>query len=472
MFNKYIDNMKNEIISKTQELIQIPSVYSESSDPRYPFGKNIQKALEYMLNLGKELGFRTKNIDNYCGYIEFGNGTELVGIIGHLDVVPEGSDWTFPPFSGKVSNNMIFGRGAIDDKGPVIASLYAMKAVMDNCTINKRVRLILGLNEESDWKCIKYYKQHEEAPTISFSPDADFPCIYAEKGILTLYFSMDYSKNENDSIVLEYADCNNNAINVVPKFSSCVLKIDNNKISSSEFIKNIKNSISKHEFEIDIYKIDDTRIKLTSYGVQAHSAHPDLGINAISRLIVVLDEIFKNYNINNEFFDFFNKYINIQYNGKDFGIYCEDETGKLTLNVGNFELDVENNNLQFGINLRVPVNTSLDNIEKIVRKLLEKYPNINLKVSGRKEPLNVPKNSYLVKTLCKIYNDITKSNTEPIAIGGATYARAFDNCVSFGANFPGQEDMCHKTDEFIDIDNLILASKIYAQAIWELARNL
>ena len=78
----------------------------------------------------------------------------------------------------------------------------------------------------------------------------------------------------------------------------------------------------------------------------------------------------------------------------------------------------------------------------------------------------------MVKTLCKIYNDITKSNTEPIAIGGATYARAFDNCVSFGANFPGQEDMCHKTDEFIDIDNLILASKIYAQAIWELSKNL
>lgn len=471
MFDKYIDNMKNEIISKTQELIQIPSVYSESSDTRYPFGKNLQKALEYMLDLGKKLGFRTKNIDNYCGYIEFGEGTELIGIIGHLDVVPEGNDWTYPPFSGKVSNNMIFGRGAIDDKGPVIASLYAMKAVMDNCNINKRVRLILGLNEENDWKCINYYKKHEEAPTISFSPDADFPCIYAEKGILTLYFNMDYSKTANDSIVLEYANCNNNAINVVPKFSSCVLKIDNNRISSSEFIKNLKNIISKHEFEIDIYKINDKRIKLTSYGLQAHSAHPDLGINAISRLIVVLDEIFKIYNINNEFFDFFNKNINIQYNGKDMGIYCEDESGGLTLNVGNFEFDTENSYLKFGVNLRVPVNTSLDNIEKSVKKLLEKYPNISLKVAGRKEPLNVSKDSYLVKTLCKIYNDITKSNAEPIAIGGATYARAFDNCVSFGANFPGQEDMCHKTDEFIDIDNLILASKIYAKAIWELAKK-
>lgn len=148
--DKYIDNMKAEIIKKIQELIQIPSVFESSTNPAMPFGAQINNALEYMLELGRTLGFRTKNIDGYCGYIEFGEGPEMVGIIGHLDVVPEGDNWDFPAFGGIISDNKIYGRGAIDDKGPVISSLYAMKAVMEHCHINKRVRLILGLNEEKD----------------------------------------------------------------------------------------------------------------------------------------------------------------------------------------------------------------------------------------------------------------------------------------------------------------------------------
>lgn len=466
MFDKYIDNLKDEIISETQKLIQIPSVYSKSENPLYPFGENANKALEYVLNLGEKLGFKTKNLDGYCGYIEFGEGEKLVGIVGHLDVVPEGDNWTFPPFSGNISDNKIFGRGSIDDKGPVIASLYAMKAVMDNCRIDKRVRLILGLNEENDWKCIKYYKEHEELPTIGFSPDADFPCIYAEKGIISPYLNMDYSKFKSEDILLENIDCNNNAINVVPKICSCILKINNKNISSKNIINNLKKIISEHNYEIDIYKIDEQKIKLTSHGVQAHAAHPDLGINSISRLIIILDEIFKTYNTNIPIFDFFNKYINTQYNGQNLDIACEDESENLTLNVGKFIFD--NNILSIGMNLRVPIKTDLTDIEKIFKNQLSSYENIELIIKDKKEPLYVPKNSYLVKTLCDIFNETTNSNLEPLAIGGATYARAFKNLISFGANLPNQEDMCHKTDEFISIDNLILATKIYAKAIYKI----
>ena len=464
MFDKYINNLKDEIIAETQKLIQIPSIYSKSDNPSHPFGENANKALEYILDLGKKLGFKTKNIDGYCGYIEFGEGDKLVGIIGHLDVVPEGDNWTFPPFSGKISDNKIFGRGSIDDKGPVISSLYAMKTVMDNCKIDKRVRLILGLNEENDWDCIKYYKEHEEWPTIGFSPDADFPCIYAEKGIISPYLNMDYSQFEKEDIVLENIDCNNNAINVVPKICSCVL--NNKNISSSEIINKLKKFIDEQNYEIDIYKIDEHRIKLTSHGIQAHAAHPDLGINSISRLVITLDKVFKTYNINIPIFDFFNKYINTQYDGQDLGISCEDESGKLTLNVGKIELN--NHVLRIGMNLRVPIKTKLADIEETIKKQLLSYENIELIIKGKKEPLYVPKDSYLVKTLCNIFNEVTNSSLEPIAIGGATYARAFENCISFGANLPYQEDMCHKTDEFISIDNLILVTKIYARAIYEL----
>lgn len=463
MIKQYIEKHKKEIIQKTQELIQIPSVISPTANPLHPFGKSINDALEYTLELGKSLGFRTKNIDGYCGYIEFGEGEELIGIIGHLDVVPEGDNWTYPPFSATIADNKIYGRGAIDDKGPVISSLYAMKAVADTCQIQKRVRLILGLNEENDWKCINYYKKHEEAPSIAFSPDADFPCIYSEKGILTSYLKMDYSSLLNQDIVIKDVNTYGNAINVVPKICSIILKINSKKIKMHDFIENLKTIIKDTDFEIDLYKIDEENLKLTSYGTPSHSAHPELGVNAISRLIVILSKIFEHYDISIELFDFFAKYINTQYHGENLGIDFEDESGKLTLNVGDFYF--KNNSLQIGLNLRIPITINMIDVGSSFIKHTSSYLNVDFDTITYKPALYIPKENKLVKTLCHIYNQETNSNLEPIAIGGATYARAFDNCISFGCNFPGDKDMCHQTDEFIDIDKLLLSCQIYAKAI-------
>lgn len=294
---------------------------------------------------------------------------------------------------------------------------------MDNCKVNKRVRLILGLNEENDWKCINYYKQHEESPTIGFSPDADFPCIYAEKTILTSYLKMNYKDFLNKDIIITNINCNNNPLNVVPKFCSCILKININNISMDNFIHTIKSILTKLNYEIDIYKIDSENIKLTSHGIQAHGAHPDLGINAISRLIIALDEIFKQYKINIEFFDFFNKFINTEYYGESLNINFEDESGKLTLNVGNFSL--QNKILQIGMNIRVPINTPIVDVGNKFLKSLSNYINVDFDTPNYLPHLYVPKNNYLVQTLCKIYNEETNSNLEPIAIGRSNFCKSF-----------------------------------------------
>ena len=294
---------------------------------------------------------------------------------------------------------------------------------MDNCKVNKRVRLILGLNEENDWKCINYYKQHEESPTIGFSPDADFPCIYAEKTILTSYLKMNYKDFLNKDIIITNINCNNNPLNVVPKFCSCILKININNISMDNFIHTIKSILTKLNYEIDIYKIDSENIKLTSHGIQAHGAHPDLGINAISRLIIALDEIFKQYKINIEFFDFFNKFINTEYYGESLNINFKDESGKLTLNVGNFSL--QNKILQIGMNIRVPINTPIVDVGNKFLKSLSNYIDVDFDTPNYLPHLYVPKNNYLVQTLCKIYNEETNSNLEPIAIGRSNFCKSF-----------------------------------------------
>ena len=464
MFEKYIDSLKDEIIAETCNLINIPSVSEETNNPDMPFGKYAKAALEYALNLGNKLGFRTKNINGYCGYIEFGEGDELLGIIGHLDVVPSGDSWNTPPFEATIKDNKIYGRGAIDDKGPVVASLYAMKAIKDNMNINCRVRLILGINEEKAWKCIKHYKEVEESPSIGFSPDADFPCIYAEKGICTVYIKDDYTKYENLPIRISNIDCNNNAINVVPKKCDVTLDIDVSKISLSDVTNFIDEELKNLKFDIT-YSINGTSIILHSAGIQAHSAHPDLGKNAISPMIILLNRIFNRFKYKIELFEFFKNYIKTEFDGKSLNIDFEDESGKLTLNVGDFKF--YENYLQLGINLRIPINTSIDTITNLIDLKCKNY-SLDTYVDGVQESLYVPKDNYLVKTLCNIFNKMTNSNSEPIAIGGGTYARAFKNCVSFGANFPGDTDMCHQANEFIDIDKLMLSCKIYAETIYEL----
>lgn len=462
MFDETIENLKEDIIASTCKLIQIPSVDARSEDASMPFGEHCAKALDYMLNLGKELGFRTKNIDGYCGYIEFGEGDELLGIIGHLDVVPEGENWTHPPFSATIQDGKIYGRGAIDDKGPVIASLYAMKAIMENCKVNKRVRLILGLNEEKDWECIKYYKANEEIPTLGFSPDADFPCIYAEKGLLSTYLSSPY--HSNDSIKIKSIDCNN-AINVVPKFCNITLSVDKEDLIVS-CINKLEEIVNHYNFKIDISN-DNNIITLNSYGIAAHAAHPDFGTNAISQLLIVIHELFLSFNIENEFITNFYQKINLQYDGKDLGIDRSDESGTLTLNVAQLSLD--GSNIRLGMNLRIPIHTSIDEIkEEIIKQF--KSTNITVSFSGEKNPLYLPKDHFLIQTLCRVFEEVTHTPASPIAIGGATYARAFPNCVSFGANMPGDKDMCHQVDEFISIDNLMLSTRIYTNAIYELTK--
>ena len=461
MFDSILDNYKAEIVKETCNLINIPSFLEASTNPMMPFGKNANSALEYALNLGNKLGFRTKNIDGYCGYIEFGEGEKLVGIVGHLDVVPSGDGWNSDPFCAQIRDNKIYGRGAIDDKGPVVASLYAMKAIKDNAKINSRVRLILGINEENSWGCINHYKEKEEWPTIGFSPDADFPCIYAEKGICTMYIKEDYSTFDSP-IIITNIDCHDNAINVVPKFCEVTLKVDTSKISIQDITSFIDNSSSEISFNVD-----GDSVILTSLGIQAHAAHPDLGKNAISPMILLLKNLFCHFDINIKLFDFFAKFFDLQFDGQNLGINFSDESGSLTLNVGDFKLS--NNCLEFGINLRIPVNTPIQTVCNIIS---DKCKSFSLKsvVTQSQDPLYVSKNDFLVKTLCGIFKQKTNLDLEPIAIGGGTYARAFNNMVYFGANFPDDVDMCHQANEFVYIDKLILASKIYADAIFELAK--
>ena len=186
---KYIIIILGEImdnfISNLFDILKINTIYNTDM---LPFGSGNIKCLNYMLELGKKEGFKVSNLDNYCGYIEYGNSSDYVGVLCHLDIVDVNMDkWTSNPFDPVVIDNKIYARGALDDKGPLMASFYAIKELKDEGFYpNKKIRLIMGCNEESGSKCMEYYKQKEPSPIYSFSPDAEYPVIFGEKGILTI----------------------------------------------------------------------------------------------------------------------------------------------------------------------------------------------------------------------------------------------------------------------------------------------
>lgn len=439
--------IKDELIESIIQAVNYQSVSNKTNLVDIPFGEECKNVLEYVLSLGKKLGFKTKNIDGYCGYIEFGEGKELLGIIGHLDVVPANKEdgWTTDPYKAEVRNNKIYGRGTIDDKGPVMACLYAMKVVSKTTKLNKRVRLILGLNEEKDWECIERYKKTEEMPTVSFSPDANFPCIYAEKGIINLCIKTIFSLEEDTIIELTTGD---NAINVVPKAATAIIESNN-----------IEKFVIQENITID--RLAENKVKITASGKSAHAAFPTLGDNAATRLLKYLNEVYKNKFLTQiEIKDFY-KLENPTYLG---GENLTDESGTLTSNIGVLQYD--NGELLIKTNLRVPVNTSFEQLEETCKESLSGF---DYYFEHANPKLYVPKDNYLVQTLTKIFNETTGLNAEPLAIGGGTYARAFENCISYGMTMPNEDDLCHQVDECVDIDNLLLATEIYAKAMIELS---
>ena len=459
--NNRIEEMRDNIIATTQELIRIKSVQDTPKDGK-PFGEGVNKALEATLEIAKNMGFETGNIDGYAGYAEMGQGDEMLGILCHLDVVPEGSNWTYPPYAAEIHDDKIYGRGSIDDKGPAVAALYAMKAVKDSdITLNKRVRIIFGTNEESGWGGMDYYLENAEVPDLGFSPDAEFPVIHAEKGILIFKLKEEFENADNNGNVSVKSIKGGNAPNMVPDHCEAELEGDYQEIKEK-----LNEFLNKYDYDMSLEKKDNL-VLLKSEGVSAHGSMPADGQNAISQLMTFLGTLDLGEDDIANFISFYNDKIGMEYYGESIGCGFEDEvSGKLIFNVGVIDLSSEKGEIT--INIRYPVTNNAETVYNGIKEKLD--DSIELEETQAKDPLYVEKDDPLVKNLMEVYRDVVgDEDSEPIAIGGGTYARAIEKAVAFGPLFPGQVELAHQKDEYIGIPELIQNAKIYAGAVAALA---
>ncbi|MEI6100418.1 MAG: dipeptidase PepV [Eubacteriales bacterium] len=448
---------KAQILEALNGLMAIESVKDEPQ-VNMPYGKGVFDALLYMLNLSEKLDFDSVNLFSHLGYVEYGEGDEQFAILTHLDVVPAGENWTVKPFACTVKDGRIYGRGAVDNKGPAVAALFALYAIKENCkSLNKKVRLIFGCDEESGWSDMKFYREMEPAePIYAISPDADFPIINAEKGLLHLAIRKPMGEIQPGGIALVSIK-SGTRVNVVPNFAECVLRGQPDSIVKAV---SLYNSASKYPFKAE-KKGDDTI--LSSYGLAAHGSKPQNGYNALAYLISFLNTLPLHKSSMTDLVYAVGSHINTDCFGERLQIACEDFSGKLTLNLG--AMKMENGMLSALVDIRYPVHADR---AFILDKITKAFSGCTIDEMHTMPPHYVNEDSEFIQKLKESYEEIMQEKAECISIGGATYARVFKNSVAFGPTFPGEEGTEHQPDESISIESLIRSGDIIANAILRL----
>lgn len=462
MFNDFADLHKDKMIKDVISLVNIPSFYADPTE-KFPYGKNVNTALDFAAELAKKMGFFARNT-GYCTEILYGGrgekSPEKVYIAGHLDVVPAGDGWSRDPWKASVKNGRIYGRGTLDDKGPSIAVLYALKALKSlGIEPKARIHLVLGGDEERGMEDLKRYVRENGLPDFGLTPDSSFPIVYAEAGVIFADFLFPSPEESGPIRLIELSG--GRAYNCVADLCRATLQIEK---THQKVVKAILDRSAEE------YSMFENLVYLQTVGVSAHGSMPSEGQNAIFSMLRVLSEIFSETESKNSYLSFAKRYLTDDLSGKKLGIFSSDTIiGDTTLNLGMAEYG--KNSGKFSVDIRLPVQTDLDGVCKTLKTVAEENGS-TFRPEKIDQSTYMPKDHFKLVRLAEIYEKITKKPAEFLSCRGATYAKVFESRgVAFGPidkSDPNQGGGLHGADEFISIDALLSITKIYAEAIYRL----
>ncbi|MDR3270827.1 MAG: dipeptidase PepV [Peptococcaceae bacterium] len=457
VLEQQVEQMQDELIRHIQECVRLRSVKDPASvGPGAPFGQGVQQTLDWFLATAAHMGFATRNIDGYVGVVEWGEG-DVLGILGHLDVVPEGDGWSVPPYAAEIHDGRIFGRGVSDDKGPALAALYAMKALKDaGYPLTRKIRLILGTDEESGWADLAYYQEREQLCAEGFTPDGKFPLINAEKGILHVEL-----RRETTDFPHIIAFNAGERPNIVPH--CCTVQVRG--VAASELQQAIASFSSPPGVLVTWESNGEMSQTLCVHGVSAHGSLPQEGVNAALYAVRLL----RGLPLTEEearLLAWIDEGPGSSVYGEGVGLGLSDEvSGRLSLNVG--QMEIAAGWARLIIDIRYPVSLTEHAIVARMQTAAEQA-GYTVSVLLSQDPHYVPQDSAFVQTLLQAYTDVTGQDGRALATGGGTYAKALSCGVAFGPVFPGEPDLAHCADESIRIDRVCQMTKIYVQALYRL----
>ena len=426
-----LTNYQKEFLEK---IISIPSVGGIQEEGA-PYGRQPKEVLDVFLAEAERNGFNTGIVGDRVGWVEFGAGDRLIGIICHLDVVPVSDGWNSDPFTltnavDDMGVEAMYARGIVDDKGPACASYFAMKELFDS-DFNPdgcRVRLILGTDEERTCSCIQYYAEHGEIPDFAITPDAVFPVIYSEKRIVHLRV---HGENKNNLKAQ-----GGSAVNIVPNSAYCI--IDEQKYEQK--------------------------------GRAFHASKPENGINAIT----LLAEKVEGDGINVDDYPIL-KYIRDFDKADYITSLNERELNNITFNIGT--LTASNKECEVEIDCRMPASVDCNAFINCIKEKASLY-DLSTDVTLNLAPLTKDKDSPEVKKLSAIWErhidkfvgykeEYRNIHLEPKAVGVGTYARHIPNTIAFGIQAPWQIDQCHQANEHVAVSDFIEWIEIIKEYIIE-----
>lgn len=458
-FRKLAESCKDDYLKDLNALVSVNSVRDDGqAGPGKPFGPGPREALDTFLSMAEKDGFETRNVDGYAGTVSYGEGKETVGILGHLDVVPLGEGWTKEPLKVTVKDGYVFGRGVLDDKGPTLAAYYALKLIRDQkIPLSRKILLIAGTDEESGMGCMDYYENHGEIPDLGFTPDADFPVIYGEKGNIHMSLA-----SEADSLIQSLEA--GTRPNIVIQKSDAVVKSDDIKEDLFNFYlrtNGLTGSVSQEEDGIHLHM----------EGIPAHGAMPYNGINAGVHMLNYIGEAYGDQ-LAKDFHALLKDWKGTPVGINKEGVYM----GFLTMNPG--LINIRDGKASALVDIRYPNDTTPEAVQAGFDAAVKNLAtDIRADMVYQGDPLFVDPESELVKGLMASYQKYTGDTfTPPITIGGGTYAKKFKNFVAFGPEKLGEAKTtkefvggCHQRDEGVKLDDLIEAIAIYADALVNLA---
>lgn len=470
-FTAEVEKRKEAMLADLITLLKINSERNDDeADAQHPFGKGPVAALQAFLAIAERDGYTTKNVDNYAGHFTYGADlpadAEELAIIGHLDVVPAAAQegWETNPYEPVIKDGNIYARGASDDKGPTVACYYGLKILKDlGLPLSKKIRFIVGTDEESGWGDMDYYFEHVglPEPDFAFSPDAEFPIINGEKGNVTEYLHFD-GKNAGEIVLHSFKSGLRE--NMVPEVATAVFsgKLADFEEHFTQFLSYYGDKNLRGEF-----KQDGDTYTVTLHGKGAHGAMPEKGVNAATYLCAFLRAM--------NFGGGAAAFIKVaadklleDHEGEKLGIaYIDELMGNTSMNAGVWSFD-ENGEGKIALNFRFPQGNSPERMQEILRKL-EGVTDVTLSAHIH-VPHYVPGTDPLVATLLSVYEKHTGLKGYETIIGGGTFGRLLPRGVAYGAMFEGETDTMHQANEFKPLEALWKSAAIYAEAIYELTK--
>lgn len=451
----YLDEHWEDIVADITKLVEIPSYEElEKAAPGAPYGPGPKAALEETLALAERLGMEAHDVDGYIGYADLPGATDTqLGIIGHVDVVPAGPGWTIEPFQVQRRDGYLLGRGTLDDKGPMVTALHAVKLLADlGVERPYTIRCLIGANEETGLMDVEYYRERFADPAFVLTPDAEFPVCYGEKGGFNGTIT---SAPVEDPQIVDFEG--GVATNAVPGEAFAVVRASGATLPGTD--------------RITVTEQDDGLVRIDAKGKSAHASMPETGVNAIGLVVdYLLDQGIGN-DYERRFLEFLQKLLS-RTDGSGVGLACSDvDFGPLTVIGGTITIDDEHRIVQT-MDVRFPTSIDGEDITAAMLRLTEPL-GATFENPLLLPPFLIDPDSPIIQSLLGAYREVTGDDRKPFTIGGGTYAREFNAGSSFGVEMPWLPQpewvgAMHGPDEGIAEDVLKASFRIYLLALYEL----